>query len=419
MEEETHRTSPIRNLKEIAVFDSIFLIIIGIPIGFFLLVVAIGAIRDMLPKQKSVLLKRNEQLEAELIEIKKVLEQKDQELSSKLNDLDYHRRKSLEKKERENQQELEQYKKLCEERIREYAHATDKEVKALNLTISSLQSKIRSLTSANTELVSKNEATKKEMLSLQAELRRQQTLAENSEIQKNLTYWNETSGQLMLAASKSLPLAFIGKPLVSKYIASMKTMRLSRALHEEIRIERPFELRAIVHSSSGEIYKTSLTDCSCKDFDAKRKGIPCKHMIALALQVRAFSPYGVDIQRAIRELGDTVEEISEKAEAAKVDRKKAGQYKTDCIAIQKIINEKKIYYPWLADLVAQYEMARYQTRQKKSSAQRKAEQEIKRLVKQNARLTNQLLVYEKAFPILADAKDLSPEEFVRQLSQQK
>ncbi len=90
--------------------------------------------------------------------------------------------------------------------------------------------------------------------------------------------------------------AFFTPELAAKYKERGSSLRLGRALTQGMLLEHlktnktvtPHEASATVHSlHSGLSYQTSLTKCSCPDH--QKRGEPCKHMLALAVYVKAIT----------------------------------------------------------------------------------------------------------------------------------
>ena len=68
--------------------------------------------------------------------------------------------------------------------------------------------------------------------------------------------------------------------------------RMRRAKEQPIQIVRVQKNGiAIVRGSTGILYQTGLGGCTCEDF--KRRGLPCKHIYALAIETMGFdtTPY--------------------------------------------------------------------------------------------------------------------------------
>lgn len=90
--------------------------------------------------------------------------------------------------------------------------------------------------------------------------------------------------------------AFFTPELAAKYKERGSSLRLGRALTQGMLLEHlktdktvtPHEASATVHSlHSGLSYQTTLTKCSCPDH--QKRGEPCKHMLALAVYVKAIT----------------------------------------------------------------------------------------------------------------------------------
>ena len=293
-----------------------------------------------------------------------------------------------------------------------------KNVSELEYERKSLKARISQLESENNRLkeYTNNAKTIEQQTDTDLYLEYKESIDEikkNTELIENVKYWAGLSDILKKAITKQIPVAYLDKKLLSNYIKQMKTTRLSRAIHEEMRIDTPFNISTTVHTfNNGEnTYKVSLHSCECIDF--QRTQMPCKHMIALAIKVRALSPFTFELSRAIKSLDEKVTSIAQDREQAKEDRKKAGQYLSTCKDIEKIVNEKKLYYPWLAELITQYEIAKAPITVKDTRDKRKLTKEITACKKEIAQLKNLLLVYENTVPFLAESKDLSPEEFIK------
>ena len=81
---------------------------------------------------------------------------------------------------------------------------------------------------------------------------------------------------------------------------------------------------AEIYGSDGMAYTVSLSDCECVDYE--RRGLPCKHMIRLALELGlplelpVFDPYSA----ADYDISEDVSRLT--------DRWRAGQLTTDALA---------------------------------------------------------------------------------------
>jgi len=241
--------------------------------------------------------------------------------------------------------------------------------------------------------------------------------SENDSLCSELRYWNGEAERVNKVAAQNLPKAFIGEDLFQQYMKSMSTTRLERALSEEMQF-KPFELLASVESlSSGETYTTTLTACTCEDF--KRRALPCKHMIALAIRVKALSPYQKEMEELLCATGENLAKASEKEKSAKEIRRKNRETKAELNEIKKFIDEKQQSYPWLAKLISSYKLAKMDMRVKDPYTKRELTAKIKQAEREKVLLANQLAVYEYMFPILNSFKELPPESLTANLSKAK
>jgi len=83
---------------------------------------------------------------------------------------------------------------------------------------------------------------------------------------------------------------FMSKSTASKYISRMDNVRFDRGVTMVPNLHLPCKISCDITSSRSHhiTYKTTLTSCTCPDFDNEKE--PCKHMIALALAVGALLP---------------------------------------------------------------------------------------------------------------------------------
>ncbi len=83
---------------------------------------------------------------------------------------------------------------------------------------------------------------------------------------------------------------FMSKITASKYISRMDNVRFDRGMNMVQNLHLPCKISCDITSSRSHhiTYKTTLTSCTCPDFDNEKE--PCKHMIALALAVGALLP---------------------------------------------------------------------------------------------------------------------------------
>lgn len=71
-----------------------------------------------------------------------------------------------------------------------------------------------------------------------------------------------------------------------KYVGALQSPRLARSLAHDLRPPKSISVSAEIPSfTSDRDYSTSLEKCTCQDY--RNRGIPCKHMISLALYLNA------------------------------------------------------------------------------------------------------------------------------------
>lgn len=256
-------------------FDSIFLIVFGIPVGLFLLALTIGMIRDMFPERKSVLEKLICQLEKELDETQKALTQKEREKQSAI------------------QQAVESETRDLKDRL----SAFTKENTRLNAKLHPLEDKNKRLSAQCERLSNENLALKRK----NAELQRQ-----------NDGLHDENTGLLWeikhSMESQEAPSPFPYKIDRTLYQNGVNCGRLKTALSENIidrfvDIDKTVEIGSIYDaveiipeekSIRTENYQTCLAKCTCEDFVFHTKTPPhaCKHMFTLAMQLGILTVAG-------------------------------------------------------------------------------------------------------------------------------
>ena len=210
-------------------------------------------------------------------------------------------------------------------------------------------------------------------------------------------------------------LLYMSNEQKNKYLDSIGESRFNKAFVEEIKLIRPYNISCdVISNSTGEIYTTSIDSCSCTDFKFHKK--PCKHMIALALSVNAFSPTKSDIDRKLKSLA--IEQYrkemlyTEKMNKAQAQMRKATQELKTAREIKSFIDSKVFTYPYLAELISYYKTARLDVTVRSSVTKREMNSKIKQAEKENALLRNKIAIYEYMFPNLQDLKDVEPEKIV-------
>ncbi len=94
----------------------------------------------------------------------------------------------------------------------------------------------------------------------------------------------QKSLSLLLSSSGSHPY-ISDTPAFQALLAASKnaTPQFMRSFSSGLEIVPPLEVGASIRSGSGNTYVTTLTSCSCPDFQCRKH--PCKHMIFLAAQL--------------------------------------------------------------------------------------------------------------------------------------
>ena len=111
------------------------------------------------------------------------------------------------------------------------------------------------------------------------------------------------------------PFPLIPYSLQYSYLKLLTTERLERAMSGEFSFQHPISISAT--TLSNDKYKTTLESCTCDDC-VKGRTVVCKHMLALAIQVHAFTPYEDYINTL---LNDLVTQNKKKAELLKEKEK--------------------------------------------------------------------------------------------------
>lgn len=194
-----------------------------------------------------------------------------------------------------------------------------------------------------------------------------------------------------------------------------------KIIDEDISVVSPVQISASVRGSKGQIYTTTLSNCSCPDFQMRKR--PCKHMYKLA-QHLGFLSLNPQYPRSELIKAERLLNQHYVDQYAALYHKCQKEYKN----IQKIKESSSTRYPWLAKLYADYEAVNDNQREqllrtKKRPALRAADEikEIKQekyeLQKKSKMLEYQLSCYESLFPWLEDYKEVSPTETYDYLQQ--
>lgn len=161
------------------------------------------------------------------------------------------------------------------------------ETTAMSDTLIALQNENRelnaSLSRAITELKNKNGR----MQALQRENTHLQTLIHNKDSHiHDLTSKLSKSYADLSALQKPLPFRRSALWDFSVHFDSAQLKRFLRAKTEPIKIIESHGDYVTIRGTSGKVYQTTFTSCTCKDFITQpRKCRPCKHIYFLALQM--------------------------------------------------------------------------------------------------------------------------------------
>lgn len=209
---------------------------------------------------------------------------------------------------------------------------------------------------------------------------------------------------------------------------SILTGRLANAFEAtSLSIHGKLQISAAIRSDD-HFYNTSLTGCSCPDF--QNRHIPCKHMLFLSytsglmlLNNEAFSDF---TKTNISRLNAKILSEKEEAASAKHQNKLLQQNKREQIKlIDRLISELDQSYPWLAAMYKRFQIEQdnhdaYLLSSRSSSAKdivKKLKKSNKNLKYEKALLENQLLVYETLFPWLEEFKKVDIDKAVEYVKQ--
>ncbi len=212
-------------------------------------------------------------------------------------------------------------------------------------------------------------------------------------------------------------------PLFTHFAENPLDKKIFSAAKENMVI-RNITVSANVSSDSGNTYSTSLSSCSCKDFQIRKQ--PCKHMYRLGLELGLLANTPMieylDRLNSIQDEKNNLEKItlSQKKEEEALKKEKLALQEI-IFDLEKIKNETKQNSPWLSSLFADYfyikDLRNAGMLLSKSSPAKKAAEILqnsareKRILKQeNKMLSYQLNFYENLFPWLLDFKEVSPLE---------
>lgn len=203
----------------------------------------------------------------------------------------------------------------------------------------------------------------------------------------------------------------IQKPLAENYRKSLTSNRLIKAQQTPFQFNLPIEISCeTISQTDGQIYHTSLSNCSCPDFKSNKK--PCKHMLSLAIRLNAFLSQPDTINDAMNDLVKKAQELDEQEQRIKKEKVKIENAK-------KIVSEKQQTYPFLATLMAEYRQSMLDITVRDHATKKDMIAKLKKAEKEKAMLHNQIAVYEYMFPILNEFKDVPPLQLSQTLENSK
>lgn len=192
----------------------------------------------------------------------------------------------------------------------------------------------------------------------------------------------------------------IPKPLAENYRKSLTSNRLIKSQQTPFEFKSPIEISCkTISQTDGQIYYTSLSNCSCPDFKANQS--PCKHMLSLAIRLNAFIFHSDTVNDALNDLVIKAQLLDEQEQRVKKEKVKIENAK-------KIVSEKQQTYPFLATLMAEYKQSMLDIAIREHVTKRDMIAKLKQAEKEKAMLHNQIAVYEYMFPILNEFKDVPP-----------
>ena len=223
------------------------------------------------------------------------------------------------------------------------------------------------------------------------------TLEERQRNQQALSEWINSQ-------NKNAPL--IPRNLIDEYAKSILTDRLDKAVFDQFFLTSQLSISCTI-SSGDNTYTTTLTSCTCPDHTIRH--VVCKHMLALAAYVHAFTPYEGNINDLLDDIICNKQILTEN----RISNEKALQENKKII---KALEEKQQTYPYLAELIANYRAAKINARVRDPSTKRELISHIKTLEKEKAMMQNQIAVYEYMFPILHDFKEVPPQNLEKAIA---
>lgn len=290
--------------------DDIFLFLLALPFGLFLLALAINSISELISRPRELQKIDYEYLKKHLEEKKKELEKKEQELDKQRNEL-----------------------------RNKYKHS----VQELNNRFeASIEAKFHENFPLYSEKVEETEKLKQRLT---------EALSPNDSILPSLA--NQYNAK--------------------NVIESIDNNRLSGAFNTNMSV-KSLTVFSTIYSESKNQYTTTLTSCTCKDFEIHHK--PCKHMLFLAYNIgllqinqktyskiqnmiyeEQYESQKLDVRK--RELSEEIKKCKRQIELLKREREELEKEKASLETInnltKRVLEEKANAYPALAAIMSDIE----------------------------------------------------------------
>lgn len=223
------------------------------------------------------------------------------------------------------------------------------------------------------------------------------------------------NGDLEIGRRRIMSSFIYGSQNQSDYVDAFLTDRGYKALTEKIVFS---DIQCKTRSESGNTYITSLTSCTCPDFQS-RKTI-CKHMIALAIRIG-----NINIKDVRKKEAEILEQCNEDVLSCESELKKRTHELT--LIKGQILSAKKLRdlsFPWLANQFAELEKRMDNEKvdaiksfaKKSKDIVKQIKDEKKELVIKSKLLENTLLAYEYLFPWLEEFKTISVKDALQYVS---
>lgn len=170
------------------------------------------------------------------------------------------------------------------------------------------------------------------------------------EVQKYKEAYNNIYQQVVSSVSEPIKME---EDKRKAFISFLCSERGRKALEEEMSFSEISQIEGVVHSSSGKTYKTSLEQCECDD--QQKRGVVCKHMLSLAVQIGALNVNQKDI---LDEYGEDLTQVWQAEEKLKSTKQEIKEAEKDLEKLQKKLEllrqEKKNFEKWKNDVTVSF-----------------------------------------------------------------